>query len=263
MGRVHLFEFEDQSWFPGFLRNYGTDFLQFLSNKTKMYKPIIPLIENGMKSGETNQLIDLGSGGGGGLIWLNKELKRNNPKLKITLTDYYPNISAFEYTKKQSNNIDFVKTPVDARNVPEALKGLRTQFLSLHHFKPSDAKKILQNAVDSNSSIAIFEAQERSILSIFAMLFSPISVLLFTPFIRPFKMGRIIFTYLIPIVPLFVLWDGVVSSLRTYSVKEMNNLVDRLTNKEIFNWQIGRVKSGPGVILYLLGTKKIKSGSIK
>ena len=41
MGRIHLFEFEDQSWFPEFLR---TDFLQFLSNKTKMYKPIISII---------------------------------------------------------------------------------------------------------------------------------------------------------------------------------------------------------------------------
>ncbi len=35
MARIHLFEFENQAWFPSFLRNYGTDFLQFLSNKTK------------------------------------------------------------------------------------------------------------------------------------------------------------------------------------------------------------------------------------
>ena len=40
MDRIHLFEFEDQSWFSKFLRNYDTDFLQLLSNKTKMYKPI-------------------------------------------------------------------------------------------------------------------------------------------------------------------------------------------------------------------------------
>lgn len=180
MGRIHLFEFEDQKWFPGFLRNYGTDFLQFLSNKTKMYKPIIPIVK----------------------------------------------------------------------------KGLRTQFLSLHHFRPNDAKLILQNAVDTNSSIAIFEAQERSLPSILAMLFSPVSVLLTTPFIRPFKLGRIIFTYLIPVVPLFVLWDGVVSSFRTYSVKEMNDLVSKLKEAENYEWEINKVKSGPGIILYLLGTKK-------
>ena len=174
MKRVHLFEFEDQKWFPKSLRNYGTDFLQFLSNKTKLYKPIIPIIEKGLKEKGNTQIIDLGSGGGGGLIWLNSELKKKVPDLKILLTDYYPNISAFEHTKKQSGNFEYISKPVDARDVPSELKGLRTQFLSFHHFKPEDAKKILQNAVDSNSSIALFEAQERSFASLLAMFFSPL-----------------------------------------------------------------------------------------
>ncbi len=254
MGRIHLFEFEDQAWFPSFLRNYGTDFLQFLSNKTKMYQPIIPVVKTALEKSGTNQIIDLGSGGGGGLIWLNSELQKEIPDLKILLTDFFPNISAFEYTKTQASNFEYQSTPVDARNVPEELKGLRTQFLSLHHFKPNDAKQILQNVVNTNSSIAIFEAQERSIPSILAMLFSPISVLFTAPFIRPFKIGRLIFTYLIPIVPLFVLWDGIVSSLRTYSIKEMKELVANLDGKEKYEWEINKVKSGPGVVLYLVGT---------
>ena len=256
MSRIHLFEFEDQSWFPSTLRNYGTDFLQFLSNKTKMYQPIVQLLSDALKESGNNQLVDLGSGGGGGLLWLNEALQENNPHLNILLTDYYPNITAFEHTKKQSDNFDFINTAVDARNVPKELKGLRTQFLSLHHFKPKGAQQILQNAVDSKSAIAIFEAQERSIPSVLAMFFSPITLLLTTPFIRPFKIGRLIFTYLIPIVPLFVWWDGIVSSLRTYSVKEMNSLVKGVENNESFNWKIGKVKSGPGVILYLIGTVK-------
>ena len=256
MGRIHLFEFEDQKWFPDFLRNYMTDFLQYVSNKAKIYKPIIPIIKKGLNKSGTNQIIDLGSGGGGGLIWLNSELKKDIPNLKIVLTDFYPNIPAFRLTKKKADNFEFIEQPIDARNVPTELKGLRTQFLSLHHFKPTDAKQILQNSIDANSSIAIFEAQERSLPSIIAMLFSPLSVLLTTPFIRPFKIGRIIFTYLIPIVPLLVLWDGVVSSLRTYSVKEMHELVKNLNGTEKYDWEINKVKSGPSAVLYLLGTKK-------
>ena len=257
MGRIHLFEFEDQKWFPVFLRNYGTDFLQFLSNKMKLYKPIIPILEKALHKSNTNQIIDLGSGGGGGLLWLNSELKKSLPDLKITLTDYYPNVPAFRYTKRQANNFEYIETSIDARKVPQGLSGLRTQFLSLHHFKSNDAKQILQNAVDSGNSIAIFEAQERSIPSFLGMFFSPLTVIFTTPFIRPFKIGRIVFTYLIPIVPLFVWWDGMVSSLRTYSIKEMQALVDKLDNKDQFDWEINRIKSGPGVILYLLGTKKI------
>ncbi len=255
MGRIHLFEFEDQNWFPDFLRNYGTDFLRFMSNKTKMYKPIIPILEKTLQKSKQNQIIDLGSGGGGGWLWLNSELIKSFPELKVVLTDYYPNLIAFKFIKEQTTNITFIDTSVDARNVPKELKGLRTQFLSLHHFKPIDAQRILQNAIDAKSSICIFEAQERSVLSILAMVFSPLSIFLTTPFIRPFKFGRIFFTYLVPVVPLFVLWDGIISCLRTYSVKEMKSLIEKLDNKNEFNWEVNRLKSGPGVILYLVGNK--------
>lgn len=256
MARIQFFEFEDLTWFPSFLRNYLTDYLKFLANQIKIYKPIIPILQKAINNSGTNQIVDLASGGGGGLIWLNGELLKDNPDLKIILTDFYPNLDAFEYTKKQLKNVDYVTESIDARDVPENLKGLRTQFLSLHHFRPEDAIKILQNAVDSNSAIAIFEAQERSIASLFAMMMSPISVLLTTPFIRPFKFGRILFTYLIPIVPITVFWDGLVSCLRTYSVKEMELLVAQVKNKDNFKWEIGKIKTGPAVNLYLLGMKK-------
>ncbi len=256
MKRIHLFEFEDLSWFPSFLRNYMTDFLQFLANKTNLYKPVLPILSKAINAEGSNTIVDLASGGGGGILRLNTELLKEHRDLKIVLTDYFPNIEAFKYTQFQAENITYVADSVDAMNVPKDLKGLRTQFLSLHHFKPQDAKKILQNAVDTGSGIAVFEAQERSLPSLLAMFFSPISVLFVTPFIRPFRLGRIIFTYLIPVVPLFVWWDGIVSSLRTYSVEEMEELVNSLENKDSFNWEIAKVKSGPGVVLYLVGTKK-------
>ncbi|UWX54213.1 hypothetical protein NYZ99_14735 [Maribacter litopenaei] len=79
MGRIHLFEFEDQKWFPSFLRNYGTDFLQFLSNTVKMYKPIIPVLKRGLEKSGTHQIIDLGSGGGGGLISVKLRIKKRYP----------------------------------------------------------------------------------------------------------------------------------------------------------------------------------------
>ncbi|WP_299554272.1 hypothetical protein [Seonamhaeicola sp.] len=256
MPRIHLFEFEDLKWFPSSLRDYMTDFLQFISNKFDVYKPIVPVIEEGLEKSNTNTIIDLASGGGGGLLKLNAHLLEKNPELKVILTDYYPNVEAFRSTKTKADNMEYIATSIDALRVPESLKGLRTQFLSLHHFRPKEAQQILQNAVDSQSAIAVFEAQERNLKSFIFMLLSPINVLFSTPFIKPFKTGRIIFTYLIPIVPLLVCWDGIVSVLRTYSIKEMNDLIDGLSNKDTFEWQVGKVKSGPGAIIYLLGYKK-------
>lgn len=256
MARVHLFEIEDQSWFPKFLRNYMTDFLQFVANKTDLYKGVLPVFLSALdKSGE-KKIIDLCSGGGGGLLKISGHLRKHDPEISITQTDYYPNIAAFQEICYKYPNFTYYEKSVDALHVPQELKGFRTQFLSFHHFRPDDARQILQNAVDSEQNIAIFESQERSAESLLAMLLSPLTVLLVTPFIRPFSIGRIVFTYLIPLVPVCVLWDGIVSSLRTYSVKEMQELVKGLKGKEDFSWEIGKVKSGPSKILYLIGTKK-------
>lgn len=255
MARLHLFEFEDLEWFPSFLRNYMTDYLQFISNKFDIYKPIVPIIEEGLNKSKTETIIDLASGGGGGLLKLNEHLLKQNPNLKIILTDYYPNLEAFKLTKSLANNIEYITTPIDALNVPKSLDGLRTQFLSLHHFKPKQAQQILKNTVDSESSIAIFEAQERNLKSIIFMLLSPLNVWLFTPFIRPFKFSRIFFTYLIPIIPLLVCWDGIVSVLRTYSIEEMEMLIKNVDSNNSYIWKLGKVKSGPSKVTYLLGYK--------
>lgn len=256
MARIHAFEWEDQSWFPGFLRNYMTDFLQFLTNKTKMFVPIIPEITSLLEKTGTSTIIDLGSGGGGGLLSLNQELIKKNPAVKFVLTDLYPNFRAFQFTKSQAPNFESVPESVDARNVPEHLKGLRTMFLAFHHFKPDDALQILQNAVNSGQPILIVEGQERSIPSFLAMFFSPLTVLFTTPFIKPFSLERIIFTYPIPLVPLFTWWDGMVSSLRTYSVAEMEGLISEVIDRKKFEWKTGRIKSGPGYLLFLSGRPK-------
>ncbi len=257
MKRIHLFEFEDFYWFPSFLRNYMTDYLQYVSNKAKVYSPISDLLVGKLKASNTTHILDLASGGGGGLLWLNSEIKKQIPELTVTLTDYYPNIKAFEETKSRASNFSYHTESVDARNVPAKLKGFRTQFLSLHHFRPTDAKSILQNAIDSNTAIGIFEAQDRTLPSFVGMLLSPISVCLTTPFIRPFKFGRIFFTYVLPIIPILVLWDGIVSCLRTYSVSEMEDLVNQLAHKDKFDWEIGMKKQDMKKVLYLIGIPKV------
>lgn len=256
MKRKHLFEFEDQPWFPAFLRNYLTDFLQFISNTLNVYRSIVPILAEVIEEYGEPVIVDLASGGGGGLLRLSEQLKVNYPELKIVLTDFYPNIAAFTYIQSKSEVFSFRTASVNAMDVPVELKGVRTQFLSLHHFREKEAVAILQNAVDCEAPIALFESQERNVKSMIAMLFSPVNVLLMTPFIRPFSFGRIVFTYFIPLVPLFVLLDGVLSALRTYTVPEMNELVLQVKGNERYQWKIGKVKSGPATILHLIGTPR-------
>jgi hypothetical protein len=247
MKRIHLFEFEDQSWFPKLFRDYTTDFLRYTANKKgELYDQIVPILHKGLAKSDHPQIVDLASGGGGPYLHLNQKLRKIYPELKILLTDYYPNLEALHRLKSAANNIEVMENPVDARNVPEHFKGLRTQFLSFHHFRPRDARQILQNAVNCQSSIAIFEDQERSLRSILSEIYAPVYLLQHAPRIKPFNIKRLIFTYLIPIVPLTLLWDGIVSCLRTYSLKEMRALIHQLENKDTFEWEIGKLKSEAG-----------------
>jgi hypothetical protein len=254
MKRKHLFEFEDQTWFPSFLRNYLTDFLQFVSNRFNLYKGIVPLISETLSQSGTSTIVDLASGGGGGLVNLVASLEKDHPSIQVVLTDYFPNERAFQFTSKQSPRFTYRAESINAMDVPKELVGLRTQFLSLHHFREDEAVKIIQNALDAKASIAFFETQERNVKSVLAMIFSPINVLFVTPFIRPFSFGRLVFTYIIPLVPLFVMIDGILSALRTYSIPEMEELVSQVKNSESYTWKIGRKKSGPASVLYLIGT---------
>ena len=254
MKRLHLFEFEDQPWLPRIIRDGMTDYLKFVATRFDFYKSVVPILAKGLETSGGTKIIDLASGGGGGWSKLVVHLLPECPDLKIVLTDRFPNKAGFATLVEQNSNVfSFEPNPVDARDVPSHLKGMRTQFLSFHHFKPNDARQILQNAVDAGQPIAIFEAQNRDAAHFVKFGLSPIAVLLMTPFIRPFKWSRLVFTYPIPAIPLFTFWDGLVSVLRTYSIEELPEMVSSLSNTDSYSWDIGESKSGSVSILYLLG----------
>jgi hypothetical protein len=257
MKRIHFIELEDQPWFPGWLRDYGTDYLRFLSNQFDVFKGVVPLLTKVLGKVPGHRVVDMASGGTGGWRRLAEHLQQAYPDLKVTLSDYYPNLKAFEALKVQNPGVfDYSTAQVDARNVPHELKGLRTQLLSMHHFKPEDVQQIIGNAVAARQPIALLEVTERSVRGMLPILFSPLTVLLTTPFIGPFRLGRLVFTYLIPLVPLFVLFDGVVSVLRTYTVAEMKAMAAAVPGSETYDWEIRRQASGPGGVMYLIGSPK-------
>jgi hypothetical protein len=263
MRRIHLIEFHDQSWFPSFLRDYVTDALQFGFNLFKVYGAITPLLQRVLDSTGRRSIVDMCSGGGG--PWLDLARKLNSPKptegpsdLRICLTDKYPNLEALQRVKEASGNqINFYPGSVDATAVPQELSGLRTMFTSFHHFLPEEARAILQNAVDAGDSIAIFEIPRRAAVTI-ALTFGFVFALFVGTFwIRPFRWSRLLWTYLIPIVPFVLLFDGVVSCFRTYAPQELREIVAKLAITG-YRWEIGEYATGKTPITYLLGYPPLK-----
>jgi hypothetical protein len=173
----------------------------------------------------------------------------------VTLTDWYPNLEALETAGGTGANVTYLETPVDAVDVPKRLKGFRTLFTSFHHFRPVEARAILTSAVNDNEGVGIFEYTERNWL-IWGLptLLIPLFIWLCTPFMQPFRWRRLLWTYLVPVVPMIALWDGFVSNLRTYSVAELTGLVEQVADDR-YEWKIGKVRSlGGSRVTYLIGT---------
>lgn len=255
MKRFHALEWEDLPWFPGSWRDYGTDYLRFVATKFDIYKPILPVLKKGLDAGGAGAWVDCASGGGGGLINLARYLKTDYPDLKITLTDFYPNIRAFERTQAAEPGIfGFEREPVNAMGVPPHLQGkFRTMFGSFHHFRPDEARRILQNAVDTNSPVAVFEPVGKNAMSFISMVFVIFNVIFFTPFIRPLRFEVLPFIYLLPVIPLYIVWDGIASILRTYSEKELRELITGVNGSDRFRWETGKAGNPLMPVYYLLG----------
>src|SRR5262249_36295075 len=158
-------------------------------------------------------LIDLCSGGAGPIPMLLKLLEQDHDcRVNVCLTDLHPNVDAFRaICEKSRGQINFMPDPVDATAVPRQLRGFRVLFNSFHHFKPEAARKILNDAVSSDQGIAIIEGIERTPASVLTCLLSLLTVPLVTPFIRPFRWSRYVFTYLLPLIPFVAAWDGIIS----------------------------------------------------
>ena len=254
--RLHLFELEDQPWFPATIRDLATDYLHFMGTRFALHQPTVALVARALQRSGCTHIVDLCSGGAGPIPKLLDALAAQGVRPHVTLTDRFPNTQAFQRVAVAANGqISFRNEPVDARRVPPDARGLRTMFNSFHHFRPGDAMAVLRDAVQAGQPIGIFEIPDRSLRTLVPMLLlTPLLVAITTPFIRPFRWRRLLWTYLLPLVPLTCWWDGIVSQLRAYSPAELQDLAGAV-GAPMYCWRAGRVPIGstPGYLTYLIG----------
>jgi hypothetical protein len=266
VGRLHLFEFEDQAWLPSVIRDGITGFLNIIEEKGELYTPIVPHLRDVLQKLRCVKIIDLCSGSGGPWKYLiGRLVDSETSSLKVLLSDKFPSFNILELDELQASRLEIASYPVDATKVPKELTGFRTLFGSFHHFRPEEAVGILQDVVKCREGIALFEMTRRNWFSImYILLLAPISVLLYIPLIKPFRWMRLILTYLVPLIPFMLIFDGIVSCLRTYSIQELQEMVKEVKENNLYDWEIGmkKCKRFPGGITYLIGYPKTTTSII-
>lgn len=233
-----------------------TGFIRVAMDVIRLPAVVAPLISEAMVSAQTERVIDLCSGAGGPVLGVIKRLRQEgNQNACVILTDMYPNLGAFARAEEELPGAVFTRTqPTDASAVPSDLDGVRTIFNALHHLPPDVARAVFADAVEKRQPILTFEVVRRTPVAILAAATGFISALAFVPLVKPRRVSNVVFTYLIPLIPLFVAWDGVASCLRSYSEGELEALVAPLRSRSYtFRIERRRVPWTPMTVTSVVG----------
>jgi hypothetical protein len=254
MRRIQFIELHDQSWFPAFLRDEVTDALQYGLSRFNVYAPAAPIIRSLLEATASRSIVDMCSGSGGPWLELSRTIQAGGV-LQILLTDKYPNLRAFERIRAASKEqIEFRPESADAMRMPRELMGVRTIFTSFHHFPPKQGALLLRDAVEAGQPIGVFEITRRAPSAIAWIPAWALFALLCAPMIRPFRWSRLLWTYLLPVVPLVLLFDGIVSCLRSYRPNELLQIAKTVDGAE-YSWGAGEIAArAGGRITYLIGS---------
>ena len=225
MKRRHVPQFTNQTWFPKLLKTCIFEFMTWFVGKVKAAQPFMPVIERGLKQTTNQQIINIDSQLGAG----------------------FETVQPFLDETVSTKNILF-------KNFNTSEKGLYLSVNAFHQLRPNEAKDLLTKIAKSGNPIAIVEGNNDSLWQVVGMtIFVPLTVLLTAPFVKPFRFGRIIFTYLIPILPIVTLIDGFLALFKLYAPVDLDELTASI-DVENYNWESGKMDNGRGgKIMYLLG----------
>lgn len=257
--QVRLFEFNECSWIPSRLREYATDFLSSLwcfdgfGTAKPAITPAMELMEKSINKTKTKKIVDMACGSGKASYQILLHLKQKGVRnLKLVLSDLYPNIEILKKLSDQNKDVSYEEESVDAMHCE--LDGFRTFFASFHHFNEQQATKIIKDAVARQEGIGIFEMTYRGFWNLFLLIgLAPLWVVLLTPVIRPVKIPRLIFTYVIPVIPLMLWWDGLVSVIRTYTEKELMRIIKKADPDDTFEWHTIKAIYGLPKVFAMVG----------
>lgn len=227
--RLQLFEIGDQPFLPRLLRELYHDCLGFVAKICGFYDKLYVPFSTWTKDSAAAAVLDVASGGGEPIdTMLQTARSRGVPLPKVVLSDLYPNTAQFEKLQERHSSVllDYCSEPLSAESACTGDYPLISICAAFHHFPPAEARQLVQGALRSGKGIFIAEPFERRwAAAASAALLGPL-IGMCAPFRRyPPRLTGLLFCTLIPIVPLMVAFDGVVSVLRMYTADELQEMV--------------------------------------
>lgn len=259
MRRLDLFELHDQGWLPTPIGESVVESLGTTLRWGRILRGLVRPFQQFVARTGATEVLDLCSGSGMPARLLVEELRRAGaPAPRFILTDRSPRREHWEELRRElPGAIEYRAEPVDATRVPSDLGAGRPRLIinAFHHFTPRKAKEILEDAARSSTGIFIAENFERNPLRTFGPGFYGMPAAFANPALTTKdRWSKAALTWLVPIVPAAVAWDGLVSSLRVYNEEELRAMVAHLPDLE---WVYGTFTYWPfGRGMYFYGARR-------
>ena len=237
--RIQAFEFCDQRWLHGVWREAYMDGLSFLFKLGGVYRGMhVPYGRWAAAAGH-NRVLDLASGNGGPAETILASAQENRIAMPmVVLSDLYPDLAAFQRLKEAyPGRIDYAAEKTDAIAAP-ARAELVSICTAFHHFPPDLARKFMANVGEGSEGIFITEVFSRNLLSPLLPLLNLFPLMVSCFFARRLSWRKIAITALVPIIPLMIMFDGIVSALRSYRAEEILEMVPEAQRRE-WQWESG------------------------
>lgn len=226
MRRKQITQLINTKWCPRPVKKLCAEFLSWFVVKVNATKPFIPVVENALIESKINNIINLEFDLGAGIETVKPFLNQHLAIISIPLSEIN--------TQQQRGMYLFVN--------------------SFHQLSTISAKKTLAEIAKSRNPVVVVEGNNDSLWQLVGMtIFLPVTVILSAPFVKPFRWSRILFTYIIPVLPVIMVIDGCIGLLKLYNPKDLNELTSSIKVPD-YKWTTGKKDNGRGgKIIYLTG----------
>jgi len=229
---MRLFEFGDLKEMPSLYHLYLRRYLVFFYKVFGYYKLWVPAFSDFLEETKAEKIMECCSGAGEALELLESQLDSTQfNSVHYLLSDIQPR---FEFVSKfnleKEGRFHYIAESVDVTQLKVDLDCPKVFINSFHHFSQPQVENIFKSVLGNGNEILILEYVRNSLLGYLSMLMGPIVVLLTLPFVVKPKHFPImaLFTYLVPLFPLMVLWDGMVSCMHEYNAKQLRGIATGL-----------------------------------
>ena len=231
---MRLIEFGDLEWVPRWYDIYLREFLFFYYKLYGYYKLWTPALKDFFCKVPSKVYLECCSGSGEVLPLIIDHYFKKYPLMngalppKFLLSDLKPDSNFIQKKQDLKKGLfQYIESPLDATNIPSKWNHPRIFINSFHHLNPEIAEKAILNG--SAEGLIILEYVNTSILGFFSVFLGSLSIFFLLPFVVKLRdlPVMVLFTYFIPIFPLMVLWDGIVSCLHVYKEKDFVQILGK------------------------------------